>query len=434
MQGQLTQKLAQIALLNAQLQVLRRAQFGRSSEQVDRHIHQLELQLEELEINVSEISATLPEPLKIKQQPRRREHLPDHLPREEHRFDVGCQCPECGGQLTHIGDDVAEGRVLARSALTALKGQFDGVFTPNETTTTSVLLALEHLPGHQVLVNVGFDMSHRLLEGVINGQFSALIADSFAACQFPEEFTPPGRLLDKLASNEYGIILAQGEQGELAGGLIWHADEGRMVACFGPYLAAVTEPEQLATALCEKVAEQFGRSNRLGLVLYAPQQPPAAAGFEAAGSLAIPGGTIWTGYRMLAEEFGSDAAVAAELMPFYTDWCSSMALARNIRAYHDDGETANGLTLFATRLNRSTGMARLTPLLVGRDAEAVLAEHLQLLDQEQFSAIYCTVDTGRPFDALLAPHLLKRGFTPRMLVPWGGTGDLIHLYRAGGSR
>ena len=265
-------------------------------------------------------------------------------------------------------------------------------------------------------------------------QFSTLIADSYAACQFPEEFTPPGRLLDKLASNEYGIILAQGEQGELAGGLIWHADEGRMVACFGPYLAAPTEPEQLAIALCEKVAEQFGRSNRLGLVLYAPQRPPVAAGFEAAGSLAIPGGTIWTGYRMLAEEFGADAAVAAELLPFYTDWCSSMALARNIRTYHDDGETANGLTLFATRLNRSTGMARLTPLLVGRDAEAVLEEHLQLLNQEQFSAIYCTIDTGRPFDARLAPHLLKRGFTPRMLVPWGGTGDLIYLHRAGGSR
>lgn len=263
-------------------------------------------------------------------------------------------------------------------------------------------------------------------------QFSALIADSYAACQFPEEFTPPGRLLDKLASNAYGIILAQGEQGELAGGLIWHADEGRMVACFGPYLAAPTESEQLTIALCEKLAELFGRSNRLGLVLYAPQQPPVAAGFEAAGSLAIPGGTIWTGYRMLAEEFGADAAVAAELMPFYTDWCNSMALARNIRTYHDDGETGNGLTLFATRLNRSTGMARLTPLLVGRDAETVLEEHLQLLDQEQFSAIYCTVDTGRPFDTLLTPHLLKHGFIPRMLVPWGGTGDLIHLYRAGG--
>ena len=34
--------------------------------------------------------------------------VPDLLPREEHRFDVGCQCPDCGGQLTHIGDDVAE--------------------------------------------------------------------------------------------------------------------------------------------------------------------------------------------------------------------------------------------------------------------------------------------------------------------------------------
>ena len=265
-------------------------------------------------------------------------------------------------------------------------------------------------------------------------EFSALIADCYAACQFPEEFTTPGRLLDKLASNEYGVILAQGEQGELAGGLVWHADEGRIVECFGPYLTTGTEPEQLTTALCEKVTELFGRSNRLGLVLYAPQQPPAAAGFETAGSLAIPGGTIWTGYRMLAEEFGADAAVATELMPFYTDWCNSMALARNIRSYHDDGETANGLTLFATRLNHATGMARLTPLLVGRDAEAVLVEHLHLLDQEQFNAIYCTIDTGHPFDSLLVPHLLKHGFTPRMLVPWGGIGDLIHLHRAGGSR
>ncbi|MDK9718264.1 MAG: hypothetical protein OEL57_10235 [Trichlorobacter sp.] len=265
-------------------------------------------------------------------------------------------------------------------------------------------------------------------------QFSTLIADCYAACQFPEEFTPPGRLLDKLASNEYGLILAQGQQGELAGGLIWHAGEGRIVECFGPYLAAPAEPEQLSIALCEKLTEQFGRSSRQGLVLYAPQQPPAAAGFEAAGSLAIPGGTIWTGYRMLAEEFGADAAVAAELMPFYTDWCSSMALARNIRSYHDDGETGNGLTLFATRLNRQIGMARLTPLLVGRDAEAVLEEHLHLLDQEQFSAIYCTVDTGRPFDALLAPHLLHNGFSPLMLIPWGGTGDLILLQRNGGKR
>lgn len=262
-------------------------------------------------------------------------------------------------------------------------------------------------------------------------QFSSLIANSYAACQFPEEFSPPGRLLDKIASNEYGIILAQGERGELAGGLIWHADEGRVVECFGPYLAAPAEPGQLVTALCEKVAEQFGRSNRLGLVLYAPQQVPATAGFETAGSLAIPGGTIWTGYRMLAEEFGAEAVIASQLIPFYTDCCTSMALARNIRAYRDDGEAGNDLTLFATLVNHASGMLRLKPLLVGRDAGTVLADHLQLFDQEQFSAIYCTVDTGRPFDALLVPHLLQNGFNPQILAPWAGTGDLIHLYRAG---
>ncbi len=265
-------------------------------------------------------------------------------------------------------------------------------------------------------------------------QLSALIGDAYAALQFPETFTPPGRLLDKLASTEYGVILAQDPQGELAGGLIWRTGGGKVVECFGPYLRSPATDGPLATALCEKVTEQFGRSDRLGLVLYAPQQPPSTAGFEAAGQLETPGGTVWTGYRMLAEEFGADAWVPQELLPFYQECCAGMVLTRNVRACHDDGETGNGLTLFATRIDRSNGMALLTPLLVGRDAADVLQEHLQLLEQEQFSAIYCALDTGHPFDALLAPHLLSHGFLPRILVPWGGSGDLIQLHRIRGSR
>lgn len=265
-------------------------------------------------------------------------------------------------------------------------------------------------------------------------QLSLLIAERYTPCQFPEEFTPAGRLLDKLASGEYGAVLALDQQQSLAGGLIWHTENGRIVECFGPYLNIVEGQEALAAALCEKVVEQFGRSERLGLVLYAPQQPPLAAGFESAGSLQTPTATVWAGYCMLAEEFGARASVPAELLPFYTDRCNEMALARSVVSSHNDGESGDGLTLFATRLNRTSSMARLTPLLVGRDAAATLAEHLDLLDREQFKAVYCSIDTGRPFDALLAPHLLQNGFSPCLLVPWGGNGDLIHLHRSGGSR
>lgn len=260
-------------------------------------------------------------------------------------------------------------------------------------------------------------------------QLSLLIAACYAPCQFPEEFTPSGRLLDKLASGDYGVVAALDGEGQLAGGLIWRTGNGRIVECFGPYLNLTEGQEQLAVQLCESVVTHFGRSEQLGLVLYAPQQPPPTAGFEAAGNLATPDGTVWAGYCMLSEEFGSKASVPTELLPFYTAWSGAMALARTVSSYHDEGETGDGLTLFATRLDRTNGMARLTPLLVGRDAGTILAEHLQLFEQEGFRVVYCSIDTGRPFDALLTSHLLQSGFTPCMLVPWGGSGDLIQLHR-----
>jgi hypothetical protein len=260
-------------------------------------------------------------------------------------------------------------------------------------------------------------------------QLSNLIAAQYTATQFPEEFTPPGRLLDKLASNDYGVILAQTDQGELSGGLIWRTAERRIVECFGPYLNDPADPELLVDTLCEKLCLQFGRSRFLGLVLYAPHALPPSAGFEPSGALETTSGTIWTGYRMLDEEFGAIAWLPQELLPFYQQWSSSMALSRDIRKYCDSGESGNGLTLFGTRLNRAVGMVHLTPLLVGRDADQVLVQHLQLLDNEGYTSICCTLDTGRPFNALLGQHLLARGFIPRILVPWGGKGDLLQLYR-----
>jgi transposase len=69
---------------------LRRMQFGRSSEKLDRQIAQRELQLEELEISQDRIVATLqtakPEPAAPRRQP-----LPEHLPRERARVLTNVQ-------------------------------------------------------------------------------------------------------------------------------------------------------------------------------------------------------------------------------------------------------------------------------------------------------------------------------------------------------
>ncbi len=112
-QAQLAERDAEIERLNLILAKLRRMQFGRRSEQLDETIGQLELSLEELEavraeraeLSVAEAPASSPAPVK---RPVRKP-LPDHLPREtvEHA-PAECCCPDCGGALKKLGEDVSE--------------------------------------------------------------------------------------------------------------------------------------------------------------------------------------------------------------------------------------------------------------------------------------------------------------------------------------
>ena len=111
---------AEIEHLKFIIAKFRRMQFGRRSEQMDDTITQLELALEELECVHAEQSSDEPaaseEPIEpateseptVRAKPKRKP-LPDHLPREsvEH-LPVECCCPDCGGALKKLGEDIAE--------------------------------------------------------------------------------------------------------------------------------------------------------------------------------------------------------------------------------------------------------------------------------------------------------------------------------------
>jgi transposase len=102
---------AEIEHLKLLIAKLQRLQFGHKSEKLQRQIEQLELRLEDLEANRAENSirppaAIFPSPMAAK--PARRP-LPEHLPRETHRHEPQEQsCPECGGALRKLGEDVSE--------------------------------------------------------------------------------------------------------------------------------------------------------------------------------------------------------------------------------------------------------------------------------------------------------------------------------------
>ena len=104
---------AEIEHLKFIIAKFRRMQFGRRSEQMDETVAQLELALEELECvrgehGPSDEATATESDARVPAAPRRKP-LPDHLPREsvEHRPADDC-CPDCGGALKTLGEDVAE--------------------------------------------------------------------------------------------------------------------------------------------------------------------------------------------------------------------------------------------------------------------------------------------------------------------------------------
>jgi len=126
---QLASREAEIEHLKLLIAKLRRMQFGRSSEKREYQIEQLELRLEELEATRTTETAAVKEsapPSPAVVRPVRRP-LPDHLPREVRKYLPKHEaCPDCGGKLKHLGEDVSEilECVPASLKVTAVRGNF----------------------------------------------------------------------------------------------------------------------------------------------------------------------------------------------------------------------------------------------------------------------------------------------------------------------
>lgn len=105
-QAQLSERAVEIEHLKLLIAKLKRLQFGRSSEKLDREIEQLELKLEELQVSAAATAPQTPAPTAM-QTPVRRP-LPEHLPRTRVEHVPACACPDCGAAMRKIGEDVAE--------------------------------------------------------------------------------------------------------------------------------------------------------------------------------------------------------------------------------------------------------------------------------------------------------------------------------------
>ena len=106
-----------IQTLRVRIAKLQKQRFGPSSERIEREIEQLELALEDLQValaeaddtpldgddeaNTEEQAAATAEPRQ-----RRRPKVSKDTPRERRELDPGDSCPDCGGELRVVGEDM----------------------------------------------------------------------------------------------------------------------------------------------------------------------------------------------------------------------------------------------------------------------------------------------------------------------------------------
>lgn len=110
-----------VQTLRTRIAKLQKQAFGKSSEKIEREIEQLELALEDLQVAMAEADETAEpddddegdvstpsEAAAEDKAPRRRPRISKDAPRERRELDPGDNCPDCGGDLRVLGEDVSE--------------------------------------------------------------------------------------------------------------------------------------------------------------------------------------------------------------------------------------------------------------------------------------------------------------------------------------
>lgn len=110
-----------VQALRTRIAKLQKQKFGPSSEKIEREIEQLELALEDLQVALAEAGDTpsdedetiasedtATQAAEPQEKQRRRPKVSEDTPRERRELDPGNNCPDCGGDLRVLGEDVSE--------------------------------------------------------------------------------------------------------------------------------------------------------------------------------------------------------------------------------------------------------------------------------------------------------------------------------------
>ncbi|MBN2808457.1 MAG: hypothetical protein JXR80_03070 [Deltaproteobacteria bacterium] len=267
-----------------------------------------------------------------------------------------------------------------------------------------------------------------------------------AADRLPPEFDYPGKVVDMVNSGDFRAAIARDHTGHIGGGIIWFWSSNKMVECHGPYiLAPAADPhpamapalrQALSEALLEHCLNAIAKSPAVGLLNRAPGPDLPRHHFESLGTVSeyrsgAPALEIPALLRQMQEDPGAVAWAHPDLEPFLRRHYQRLTLPREIRLTSESGEATTAFSVLATDFDRPRQKVTLRPLWAGTDMAKNIADHLAIFAEEELNNIFFVLDLGQSWQAAFFPALTQNGFTPRLLLPYGGTGDLLVLQKTG---
>jgi anti-sigma regulatory factor (Ser/Thr protein kinase) len=260
--------------------------------------------------------------------------------------------------------------------------------------------------------------------------FVRLITAHYPSHLYPQAFLIPGKVVDMVASAEYGAKVAVDEKGLIGGGILWRWVGIKTVESFGPYLFQKPDGLGLSEALTDACLGEIAKTEAIGLISrYSTSELPQGY-FESLGSIDLfqPDGSItpWPLYfRQLHEDLGCQVWAHPVLEDFLRAEYRRLFFAREIRSTQYGGEQRPAYSVFAPQFDRTNRQITLRAIWDGADAPENLSQHLKVLKAESLPNIFFEVDLGHGWQANLSKILIESGFRPRLILPYGGESDVV---------
>ncbi|MFP5257408.1 MAG: hypothetical protein ACLGQH_00170 [Acidobacteriota bacterium] len=259
---------------------------------------------------------------------------------------------------------------------------------------------------------------------------AALALSVYPAWHCPQSFRTPGKFADRVEDGQIACVAAFDGAGQLAGLLAWSPCSQRALFFSGPFV--FTPPDaagEVARLLVDGFIAAVARG-KFEIVLSSratDDVPPDA--FESLGCLALcrdgacrPEPVL---FRHLREDTGMAVWSRPGLEAFLRDAYDRLAMPRDILPVEAAHGRERRVSLLGCTLDRNRDLGELRPFLDGEDMADNLAAHVCALRDKGIVNILFYMDLSRAWEAALADDLLRAGFTPKVVLPHGGHGDLV---------